>query len=154
MLNSILAVINRLVQNSGRRGLSAILPASSRRLASMAAGPVSETLPRVTDWESGAFALADVLSQAPDFEIIDVRAWTLRMLNRYRFVLADSQYTFARLNNEEDAHSQLDHLRGHEMAFACVNDDVESDEEASAVEGVMHEWQEARWSTPAGWEAR
>ncbi|KZV65257.1 hypothetical protein PENSPDRAFT_756655 [Peniophora sp. CONT] len=147
-------IINRLVQNSGRRGLSAVLPKSQRTFATTTMGPISETLPRVPSWDLGAFALSDVLTHGSSFgRVVDVRAWTLRMLNRYRFVLADSNYIFARLNNEENAHSQLDGLLGHEKAFACVNDDVGSDEEAVAVEGVMREWQELRWGTPAGWEA-
>ncbi|VDC02620.1 unnamed protein product [Peniophora sp. CBMAI 1063] len=145
-------IINRLVQNSGRRGLSAVLPASDRIIATKASGITAETLPRVPSWKLGAFALADVLSQEPNQEVVHVREWTLRMLNRYRFVLADSPYLFARLNHERNAHSQLDRLDGHEMAFACVNDDVESDEDAVAVEGVMREWQETRWGTPATWE--
>lgn len=155
----LITVVQRLVQNSGRRGLSALLPPSGRKFATTTMTP--KTLPRVPNWEMGAFSLADIFDCNPGHgcvqrgfpEIVDVRAWALRMLNRYRFVLADSQYAFARLENESSARSQLDCLLGQEKAFACVNDDVESDDEAIAVEGVMREWQNTRWSTPAGWEA-
>ena len=46
----------------------------------------------------------------------------------------------------------VDRLPWHDKAFACMNDDVESDDDAVAVEDIMHEWQESRWGEPAGWE--
>lgn len=61
------------------------------------------TLPREPNWKLGAFALADVLAHAPNPEIINVRAWMVRMLNRHRFVLADSHHVFARLKHEGNA---------------------------------------------------
>lgn len=146
-------VINRLVQNSGRRGLSAVLPPAGRTFAAASTGEIATTLPKVPRWELGSFALRDILSHSPTPEVIDVRDWTLRMLHRYRFVLADSPYEFVFLEDDKTAQDAVDKLQGHDKAFACMNDDVESDVDADAVEAIMHEWQDMRWGEPAGWEA-
>ena len=129
-----------------------MLPPSGRTFAAASTGPTATTLPKVPRWEQGAFALRDILSHSPDPEVIDVRGWVLRMLHRYRFVLADSPYEFVFLVDDKSAQEAVDRLQGHDKAFACMNDDVESDDDAVAVEDIMHEWQESRWGEPAGWE--
>ena len=41
-------------------------------------------LPLVDDWQSGRFALRDVMRFAPDTSI---REWSMRLMQRYRYVI-------------------------------------------------------------------
>lgn len=147
-------IINRLVQNSGLRGVSAALPPPARSLDVASTGPTPETLPLVPHWSEGSFSLRGVLHQSTT-DSVDVRSWTLHMLNRYRYVLADSPYEFSSLTDEKSARAIVNGLLGDDRAFACLNDDVPGEYVgANAVAGIVHEWQDKKWPEAAEWEQR
>lgn len=78
-----------LVEASGTLGLSAFLPARDRTLGTLAGKvPAHEHdiphLPLVDDWTQADFSLRAVMGLSDE---INVRTWTLRLLQRYRFVI-------------------------------------------------------------------
>ena len=80
-------VITALVRASGPLGLSAVLPHPTRRTPhtdESADANVVPHLPLVDDWQSGRFALRDVMRFAPDSSI---REWSMRLMQRYRYVI-------------------------------------------------------------------
>lgn len=115
------------------------------------------SLPRVPIWKEGAFALSDVLSHSPNAEPINVRAWTLRLLQRYRFVIAAAPpYEFVRLKTTKKAEisfGALEAKEGRKKKMVCINDDVEKDEFLPAISEMMADWQARHFGTPAVWEA-
>lgn len=128
-----------------------------RTFSAKAKGPTAESLPRVPKWNQGAFALRDVFSHSPDGKPIDVREWAMRMLHRYRFVIAEAPaYEFVRLKTQKKAEETFDMLegkQGRKTKLICMNDDVEKEEFMPAIAGMMHDWQEKHFSSPAVWEA-
>ena len=80
---------------SGEAGLEAFLPPADRVVepglvrffTTQADTNEVPHLPLVDRWADGQFALADVVSSAAP---VNVRDWTLRMLQRYRFVIGAS----------------------------------------------------------------
>lgn len=85
-------VIQALVKASGETGLEAFLPSSTRLLSSLA-GKITPSegdvphLPLVSHWLDGKYALREVMGSARD---VRIRDWTLRLLQRYRFVIGMS----------------------------------------------------------------
>lgn len=81
-----------LVAASGELGLEAFLPPPERIVtpglgkffASQADNDEVPHLPVTDQWKDGRFALADVVSSSQE---TNVREWTLRMLQRYRFTI-------------------------------------------------------------------
>ncbi|KAI0029587.1 hypothetical protein K488DRAFT_56067, partial [Vararia minispora EC-137] len=140
-------VINQLVQKSGRIGLAEFLPPWGRGVAPRVRGPTPLTLPVVADWRDTDFSLAGVLQNGTD----DVRAWVLRLLDRYRFVLGSTPSEFVFLTGAASASRAAGKLRPDaEIALACINDDVSGD--AARVYEIMLEWQKSRWPDKARWE--
>ena len=81
------------MKKSGRLGLEAFLPSPLRVVprADDAAAPPDAPIPHLPltpRWEDGAFSLRAVLGASPSDT--NVRAWTLRLLERYRFVIGAS----------------------------------------------------------------
>jgi hypothetical protein len=138
------------VQQSGHLGLAEFLPHAGRTFVPGARGPLPATLPVVVEWSHGEFALADVLRQTPD-DAVDVRAWVLRLLNRYRFVLGETPSEFVFMTGPSSLKAFVANIeRDPDMALACFNDDVSGD--GSKVAAVMREFQERRWPERAQWE--
>ena len=87
------AVINALVRASGPLGLSAFLPDPERR-SPATGGPLDidavPHLPLVDDWHNGEFALRSAMHLAPG---TSVREWSMRLMQRYRYVIGESPST-------------------------------------------------------------
>ncbi|KAG9119574.1 hypothetical protein FRC07_005346 [Ceratobasidium sp. 392] len=146
-------IINALVAASGPLGLSAFLPNPPHGLKSTHQQSVHDPvphLPLVSDYRSGDFSLRGVLGDSAT----DVREWTVRMLQRYRFVLGDTPSIFAMVRNVVTAEAAFDTMKADSsIALMCLNDDI-STYEAEATDGVLRREQERRWPRPAAWEAR
>ena len=84
------AVVHALRAASGVLGLSAFLPTRTRTVGAPTqwdvAGARVPHLPLVRHWAAGDYTLQGVL--AP-YGGVNVRAWTLRLLERYRFVIGE-----------------------------------------------------------------
>ena len=82
-------VIQALMKASGTLGLEAFLPSPERALP-LAQEDLSYDdnevphLPLTPRWEDGQFSLLSVMGASRE---LNVRAWTLRLLQRYRFVI-------------------------------------------------------------------
>ena len=81
-----------LVNQSGRLGLSQVLPHPDRRSPPSDEHPTSDAetiphLPLVDDWKKGQFALRDMMKYAPE---TSVREWSMRLMQRYRYVIGAS----------------------------------------------------------------
>lgn len=163
-----------LLRASGELGLEAFLPPPTR-VVSYGLGRYSSPedvdptphLPLNDRWEDGEFTLSDVLSGAP--QDTNVREWTLRLLERYRFVIgthsslflitslmprrgaADTPSHFAMLSGPSAFTGMLAHLKKHpDVALLCVNDDVAIDDDKVAA--LFKHWANEHWGTPAEWE--
>ncbi|KZT11759.1 uncharacterized protein LAESUDRAFT_754314 [Laetiporus sulphureus 93-53] len=148
-------VISALVRASGRLGISVFLPDPDRTFASLAGKlPASEDaaeisyLPLVERWEDGAFALRDAMQVGGER---NVRAWTEKLLERYRYVIGSSPAMFERLYDPGQAREMLGRVDENEqLTLLCINDDVYNGDEEVAE--IFRDWQDRRWSTPAQWE--
>lgn len=160
-----------LVAASGATGLEAFLPSPDRTVApSVLAGkipflaPTPEQdegpvphLPLTDKWQDGKFALRDVLAPwgAADSREKNVREWTLRALERYRFVIGSTPSHFAMLSSPSDA-TTLAHkfstknMAKTDVALLCVNDDVVIDDDKVA--RLFKNWARERWGKKAAWE--
>lgn len=98
------SVIHALRAASGAAGLAAFLPEHGRKYTggrrdnrhhSQSDRHADEPphLPLVSDWTAGDFALRDVIISDAE---VDIREWTLRMLERYRFVIGLLRCLFSR----------------------------------------------------------
>ncbi|KAG8686910.1 hypothetical protein FRC09_013844, partial [Ceratobasidium sp. 395] len=146
-------IINALVAASGPLGLSAFLPNRPHGLKSVhqqsPRDPVPH-LPLVSDYQTGDFSLRSVLGDS----VTDVREWTVRMLQRYRFVLGDTPSIFAMVRNVVTAEAAFATMeRDSSIALICLNDDILV-REAEETDGVLRREQGRRWPHPAAWEAR
>lgn len=75
---------------SGRLGMEAFLPSPFRNIprTENAAASDSDEIPHLSleeRWEDGQFSIRAVLGNSP--RGVNVRDWTLRLLERYRFVI-------------------------------------------------------------------
>jgi len=105
-------------------------------------------LPLNDRWEDGQFMLSDVLSGMKN---ANVRQWTLRLLERYRFVIGNTPAHFAMLSGPSTFKSMLTHLnKNPDVALLCINDDVALDDDKVAA--LFKQWASERWGTPAQWE--
>ncbi|KAI0088478.1 hypothetical protein BDY19DRAFT_165838 [Irpex rosettiformis] len=149
-------IITALVHASGPLGLSAFLPPSSRTLPSLA-GKVSQPktdpiphLPLEKKWEDAKFSLREVMGASPS---MSVREWSLRLLQRYRFVIAETPSHFAMISNPVDAMALTRRVRRDPgLALLCVNDDITREDKA--VDELLHRLFSDTWPTPAAWERR
>jgi len=150
-------VLTALVKNSGTLGISAILPPPDRTLGSLAGKLLSPILagaadvshlPLVERWEDGDFSLREVMGASGER---NVRAWTLDLLQRYRYVLGSTPSVFERLQSPKQAVSVLQKIdKNKDAALLCINDDVVNGD--AQVAATFRDWQERRWGRPAAWE--
>ncbi|CCM00622.1 uncharacterized protein FIBRA_02658 [Fibroporia radiculosa] len=144
-------IIMSLVHASGRLGLSAFLPPPGRRDLTNSFDVLEEQvphLPLVHDWHDGDFALQSVIRPNHD---VDVRVWTLRLLQRYRYVLGDTPSLFERIATPQQTARVIGGIENSKnIALLCINDDVARlDHEVSL---VLKVWFDQRWKHPAAWE--
>ena len=86
--------IHALIKASGSLGLEAFLPSPDRNLPFAAGERLAKDkneevphLPLDARWEDAQFGLVSVMGRARER---NVRAWTLQLLQRYRFVIGTS----------------------------------------------------------------
>ncbi|KAL6300082.1 hypothetical protein BKA93DRAFT_868238 [Sparassis latifolia] len=150
-------VITALVHASGTLGLSAFLPDPARVLPSTSStspqpprDPVAH-LPLVANWEDGNFALGAVMRTSGSAAGASVRAWTLQLLARYRYVIGGTPSVFERLSSPAQARAVLTRVeRDANAALLCINDDVGMND--AEVGRVLNEWQARMWPARANWE--
>ncbi|THH02656.1 hypothetical protein EW026_g250 [Hermanssonia centrifuga] len=107
-------------------------------------------LPLEERWEDAEFNVFSVMGASRE---TNVRAWTLRLLQRYRFVVAYTPYAFVMLETVDNAQGALGWIDSYtDASMLCINDDVKEDEEE--VTDIFRSWQERRWGKPAYWERR
>ncbi|EKM49625.1 uncharacterized protein PHACADRAFT_214165 [Phanerochaete carnosa HHB-10118-sp] len=143
-----------LLKASGELGLEAFLPPSDRVVSFDAGGfapedidPVAH-LPLNDRWEDGEFALSDVLRGTKH---ANVRGWTLRLLERYRFVIGSTPGHFAMISGPSALNGMVAHLKKNpDVALLCVNDDITVDDDK--VTALFKNWASDHWGTPAQWE--
>lgn len=117
-----LAVIHALRSASGETGLSAFLPDPHKVFtASPSASdppvlPGPPQLPLVSDWRVGDFSLRAVLPKEGE---TNVREWTLRLMERYRFVIGQTPTRFDMVMSAASA-QQL--VRAIDQDSVSVND--------------------------------
>ncbi|KAI1789382.1 hypothetical protein LXA43DRAFT_893004 [Ganoderma leucocontextum] len=148
-------IIVSLVNASGRLGLSAILPQPDRHSPpsdtppSMDESSMIPHLPLVDDWRDGRFALHDVMKYVPD---TSVREWSMRILQRYRYVIGGTPSMFEQLLNLQQVRGMLASVdRNKDVALLCINDDVTRDD--AEISRYFRSWQDGRWSRAAAWES-
>ncbi|KAJ3551401.1 hypothetical protein NM688_g4726 [Phlebia brevispora] len=146
-------VIQALVKASGSLGLEAFLPSPERVL------PLAEEniaydddevphLPLAGRWEDAHFSLLSVMSESRE---LNVRAWTLRLLQRYRFMMAYTPYAFVMLEDVDNAKGALGWIDSYtDASMLCINDDVREGEEE--VTEIFSSWQDRKWPKAAAWE--
>ncbi|KAI0700068.1 hypothetical protein BC835DRAFT_478460 [Cytidiella melzeri] len=145
-------MITALVKASGQLGLSAFLPPPTRSLSSLAGKvvPVDTIphLPLVNKWEDGQFALRDVVGFSQN---TNVRDWTLRLLQRYRFVIGETPSQFTMLKSIGDLTILRSKLKKQpDITLLCINDDITRD--YAKVDKLLRDWFKDMWPTPAAWE--
>jgi hypothetical protein len=82
---------------SGRLGMEAFLPSPFRTVpASESAGGThdgdEDEVPHLSmepRWQDGRFSIPAILGESP--RSVNVRAWTLKLLQRYRFVVGEQR---------------------------------------------------------------
>jgi len=156
-------IINALRAASGATGLSKFLPDATRTFGTedRSEGRIDSDhaddqlfkevphLPLVSNWREGKFSLQSVL---PSQGNINIRAWTLRMLERYRFVIGDTPLLFHMVTSSTAAKAQLKQIDGdRKAALLCLNDNL-SGQSVYYADKLLREWQERRWGTKAAWE--
>ncbi|KAI0788222.1 hypothetical protein C8Q74DRAFT_1196372 [Fomes fomentarius] len=146
-------VIVALVNKSGPLGLSSFLPHHDRRSPSSDEHPASDAeaiphLPLVDEWQHGQFALRDVMKYAPD---TSVREWSMRLMQRYRYVIGGTHQAFEQLHNLQQVRGVLAGIdRSPGIALMCLNDDLTRD--FDSVSQYLYRWFEKKWGEPAAWE--
>ncbi|KAI0927539.1 hypothetical protein AcV5_008051 [Taiwanofungus camphoratus] len=142
-----------LVQASGSLGLSAFLPLSDRVLPSLArelSGSEKDIphLPLVDDWQNGDFSLGGVMGST---QLLNIREWTLQLLQRYRYVIGETPSLFERISGPRGTAVILNRVdKNRDIALLCINDDVAVAD--AQVAKIMKDWQDRRWKRPATWE--
>ncbi|KAI0823219.1 hypothetical protein BC628DRAFT_1325337 [Trametes gibbosa] len=142
-----------LVKASGPLGLSAFLPSGERRATVEDPTPSPEGyiphLPLVKDWHEGRFALRDVMKEA---HTMNIREWSLMLLQRYRYVIGETPSAFERLLSYPQVRSMLSDIDTKpDLALLCINDDL--GREDAQVATTFYNWQENRWPYAAAWES-
>ncbi|CCO28096.1 3-O-alpha-D-mannopyranosyl-alpha-D-mannopyranose xylosylphosphotransferase OS=Cryptococcus gattii serotype B (strain WM276 / ATCC MYA-4071) GN=XPT1 PE=3 SV=1 [Rhizoctonia solani AG-1 IB] len=145
-------IIQALVGASGRLGLSAFLPPmthGAKNIEALKQGVIPH-LPLVSDYRTGDFSLKAVVGDST----ADVRLWTAKMLQRYRFVIGDTPSVFAMVKSASDAEVTFKSIKADpSIALLCLNDDIRGGEAEAADKSLRHE-QEKRWPHAAAWEIR
>lgn len=169
---SLLPVIQALTKASGLLGLEAFLPSPYRSVPTSPDAPPfsANNVPHLSmeaRWQDGDFRAQSVMGAST--RDVNVREWTLRLLERYRFVvgaffplaydttayafsgLAYTPYAFVMLETVENAEGALGWIDSYrDASLLCINDDVREGEEE--VSDMFRDWQDTRWGRPATWE--
>ncbi|KAI0312167.1 hypothetical protein OF83DRAFT_683401 [Amylostereum chailletii] len=143
-------IVDSLVRMSGKLGLSAFLPPPERTVYPSAIGDTARTLPLVSEWKDVDFSLYGVFAYGR--KPFNLREWTLRVLDRYRFVLGESSSQFQFLTSERQAKKAVAEVEEGKPSLLCMNDDLNSWANTENVLHILHDWQEGRFPEPAGWE--
>ncbi|KAH9916760.1 uncharacterized protein BXZ73DRAFT_53589 [Epithele typhae] len=144
-------IITALVRASGPLGLSAFLPDETRRTEATGE-PADESwvphLPLVEKWQDGRYALRDVMRAAPD---TSVREWAMRLMQRYRYIIAGTWSAFERMESLGQTRTMLARLDKQEgLTMVCINDDLNRQNEE--VTRYFRGWQQKHWPRAASWE--
>ncbi|KAI0345638.1 hypothetical protein BDW22DRAFT_1481867 [Trametopsis cervina] len=149
-------IVQALAAASEPLGLESFLPSPYRSL------PVVDPAAEVSDddvphlslepkWQDADFSLRAVITTPG----ANIREWTLKLLQRYRFELAYTPYAFVMLESLDNARGALEWVDSYTTAaMVCVNDDVPEGPAQSEVSDYFISWQEKRWSRPANWERK
>ena len=84
-------VIQALVKASGSLGLEAFLPSHDRVIPGKQVAPEDEEVPHLPlndNWQDADFDIRTVIHSAG--REVNIRDWTLKLLQRYRFVVGTS----------------------------------------------------------------
>ncbi|KAF8588238.1 hypothetical protein K439DRAFT_1613668 [Ramaria rubella] len=108
--------------------------------------PLIPHLPLVKNWVGGNFSLQAVLDQ---YGPVNVREWTLRLLERYRFVIGDTNIIFLMVEGPYSARTGLNRVT-KDVSLLCMNDDVRT--QFQATDRIIRDWESRRWPRPAQWE--
>ncbi|KAG8731846.1 hypothetical protein FRC11_001963, partial [Ceratobasidium sp. 423] len=116
-------VFQALVEANGNLGLSAFLPPAAhgvKETERLKEGTIPH-LPLVSDYRTGDFSLKAVVGDSTD----DIRLWTVKMLQRYRFVIGDTPSIFAKVTSSYSAEAPS-RAMGNDpsIALLCLNDDL------------------------------
>ncbi|CAE7207881.1 unnamed protein product [Rhizoctonia solani] len=145
-------IIQALVGASRNLGLSAFLPPVTHggKDTSKPNNGTIPHLPLVSDYRTGDFSLKAVVGDST----MDLRFWTVKMLQRYRFVIGDTPSIFAMVTSVFSAETPFKTMKNDpSIALLCLNDDIYSSE-AEAVDNTLRREQDKRWPHPAAWEIR
>ncbi|KZV97495.1 hypothetical protein EXIGLDRAFT_703164, partial [Exidia glandulosa HHB12029] len=144
-------ILTSLVAESGELGLNAVLPDAPEELNSTLAKTFDEPphLPLVSDFMDGDFSVEAVVPPNAD-----LRAWSVQLVHRYRYVIGRIFSGFSMLKNPEQAVDEFKRLekdiKSGWMGVVCINDDIVKG--APEVDKSFREWQESHWPQPAQWE--
>ncbi|KAF7972373.1 hypothetical protein HWV62_18078 [Athelia sp. TMB] len=146
-------IIHALRAQSGEYGLAAFLPPPNRTVVVENATYTQQQvmIPRLPLQREDDFGLVRVLG-ARGGGVVNVRAWTLRLLERYRFVIGDSGTAFVMIQQPSDVTKHLFGWMARDwwLSLVCVNDDIMKDPARS--DALIRQWEAARWPAPAAWE--
>lgn len=144
-------VIMALVKASGPLGLSAFLPPPERSLVRddhLSMESDVPHLPIVDDWQRGDFSLRAVAVTEQD---INLRQWTLQLLQRYRYVIGDTPSMFERISTPRQTDLIIKRVeKNRNVALLCINDDVARQDDE--VGRILKRWLDKRWKRIAAWE--
>ncbi|KZO92450.1 hypothetical protein CALVIDRAFT_567323 [Calocera viscosa TUFC12733] len=143
-------LITALVGKSGVKGLNAFLPLPQAEPAGQEQElpeGLTPVLPLSSTWQSADFSLSTIFPHPRS----SLRAFTLALLARYTYTIADTPVRFASLRTPLSSKQVLAALdKDRALAMACVNDDIVSRE--GDVRKVMGEWMGKRWAGRRDWE--
>lgn len=153
-------IIAALLNASGRSGISAFLPPASAvvRVAADFANLGSRAhLPLTDQWTHTDFSLSTTLPPPPSAEhdgasqLISVRTWCTRLIQRYQYVLGATPSTFYKVEYAARLPGQLGAVDAtlatqQPTTFVCLNDDIkESSQGTQKVNRIMEDWFNAHW---------
>ena len=81
-----LVVINALINQSGKSGLSAFFPAKDVEVETATVDPEIAHLPLTSNWRDTDFSLESVTRGESTSITLNLREWGMKMLSRYLYV--------------------------------------------------------------------
>lgn len=130
--------------------MSAVLPDPAENNASLITTfDEPPHLPIVANHFDGDFSVKAVVPHNGD-----LRAFSVQLIHRYRYVIGRIYSGFSMLKNPTQAEKEFARLdkdinKGW-MGVVCVNDDIVTD--APKVDEQFRAWQESHWPERAAWE--
>ncbi|KAG7450868.1 uncharacterized protein BT62DRAFT_1001714 [Guyanagaster necrorhizus] len=165
-------MIRALMSASGPLGLSEFLPSPNRTIPLQFSfladrndtGLSSPHLPLTTEYHAKDFVLDTVMAPWAreafrrrgwaSVEGINVREWTMMVLQRYRYVVGELPFRFVSITDASEARSTVKELRENDkLRLVCINDDVTEESDVPAVDHALQGWFYEKWPTPAEWES-